>query len=189
MGGCKREELEMSGIEKVERRTVQIDQKTTGIAYLGVAMIRGATISRGYGAWGAVINLVGPGEALEEVPISGLIGLTTPNRAWLVAAAAAMDAIKGRLTGSPPKLFSTSEYLVQNATPVRHVNWHTNGWLKWNGEPVLNADEWKRLHGLRLETSATFHTPSTATEIARCADAKGLAEKALMPAREEGTAV
>jgi ribonuclease HI len=97
----------------------------------------------GPGGWGAVLRF----ETMEK-ELSGGEPLTTNNRMELMAAIAALEALKRPCR---VRLHTDSIYLRDGIT--RWINkWRRNGWLTSDRKPVKNADLWER-----LETAMTPH--------------------------------
>jgi ribonuclease HI len=90
----------------------------------------------GPGGWGAVLRF----ETIEK-ELSGGEPLTTNNRMELMAAIAALEALKRPCR---VRLHTDSIYLRDGIT--RWINkWRRNGWLTSDRKPVKNADLWLRL--------------------------------------------
>ena len=90
----------------------------------------------GPGGWGAVLRF----DAIEK-ELSGGEPLTTNNRMELMAAIAALEALK---RPCQVRLHTDSIYLRDGIT--RWINrWRRNGWLTSDKKPVKNADLWLRL--------------------------------------------
>jgi ribonuclease HI len=90
----------------------------------------------GPGGWGAVLRF----DTIEK-ELSGGEPLTTNNRMELMAAIAALEALKRPCR---VKLHTDSIYLRDGIT--RWINkWRQNGWLTSDRKPVKNADLWLRL--------------------------------------------
>lgn len=90
----------------------------------------------GPGGWGAILR---SGETEKE--LSGAEALTTNNRMELMAAIAALEALKKpcRVT-----LTTDSNYVKDGVTKWIH-GWKKNGWRTSDKKPVKNEDLWKRL--------------------------------------------
>jgi ribonuclease HI len=97
----------------------------------------------GPGGWGAVLRA---GE--NEREIKGGEPLTTNNRMELMAAIAALEALK---RPSKVRLHTDSNYLREGITRWVH-QWKKRGWRTADGKPVKNVDLWQR-----LETAAAPH--------------------------------
>ena len=102
----------------------------------------------GPGGWACVLRC---GEQTRE--LSGSDKETTSNRMELMA------AIEGLRTLKAPcrvRLVSDSQYLKKGISEFL-PRWKSNGWIKSNGEPVLNQDLWDQLdqiaqkHDIRWE--------------------------------------
>jgi ribonuclease HI len=90
----------------------------------------------GPGGWGAILRTRG-----HERELSGAEPNTTNNRMELIAAAAALEALK-----RPCKivLHTDSEY-VRNGITRWHEGWVRRNWRNATGDPVKNIDLWQRL--------------------------------------------
>jgi ribonuclease HI len=90
----------------------------------------------GPGGWGAILRV---GDVEKE--ISGFETLTTNNRMELMAAIAALEALKRPCT---VRLHTDSQYMRDGIT--RHIHaWKKNGWKTADKKPVKNIDLWQRL--------------------------------------------
>jgi ribonuclease HI len=90
----------------------------------------------GPGGWGAVLRA---GE--HEREIKGGEPLTTNNRMELMAAIAALEALK---RPSKVLLHTDSNYLRDGITRWLH-QWKKRGWRTADNKPVKNVDLWQRL--------------------------------------------
>ncbi len=90
----------------------------------------------GPGGWGAVLRWRG-----NERELSGGEKETTNNRMELMAAIAALEALKRPMT---VVLTTDSTYVRDGITKWIH-GWRRNGWKTANKKPVKNADLWQRL--------------------------------------------
>lgn len=90
----------------------------------------------GPGGWGAVLRS-GP----HEREMSGGEPATTNNRMELMAAIAAIEALK---RPSVVRLHTDSSYLKDGITRWLH-GWKRNGWKTADKKPVKNVDLWQRL--------------------------------------------
>ena len=90
----------------------------------------------GPGGWGAILTFNG-----VEKELSGGEELTTNNRMELMAAIAALEALKRPVTVA---LHTDSQYLRQGITGWIH-GWKKNGWKTGDRKPVKNAELWQRL--------------------------------------------
>ena len=100
----------------------------------------------GPGGWGAVLRWNG-----NEKELSGGEVETTNNRMELMAAIAALEALKRPVA---VRLTTDSVYLRDGIT--KWINgWKRNGWKTAAKKPVKNADLWQRLdsarHGHEIE--------------------------------------
>jgi ribonuclease HI len=90
----------------------------------------------GPGGWGVILNYNG-----IEKELSGGEAHTTNNRMELMAAIAALEALKRPCTVA---LHTDSQYLRQGITGWIH-GWKKNGWKTADRKPVKNAELWQRL--------------------------------------------
>jgi ribonuclease HI len=90
----------------------------------------------GPGGWGAILTFGG-----HEKEISGSEPHTTNNRMELMAAIAALEALK---RPCKVELHTDSEYL-QKGISAWIEKWKRNGWRTADRKPVKNADLWRRL--------------------------------------------
>ncbi|HKK30252.1 MAG TPA: ribonuclease HI [Alphaproteobacteria bacterium] len=90
----------------------------------------------GPGGWGAILRYRG-----VEKEFSGGEALTTNNRMELMAAIAALEALK-----RPSKVsVSTDSAYVKNGITQWLPRWKANGWRTADKKPVKNQDLWERL--------------------------------------------
>ncbi len=90
----------------------------------------------GPGGWACILRC---GEQIRE--LSGGVQETTSNRIELMAAIEGLRALKAPCR---VRLVSDSQYLKKGITTYL-PKWRANGWVKSNGEPVLNQDLWDQL--------------------------------------------
>ena len=90
----------------------------------------------GPGGWGAILTFNG-----VEKELSGGEAQTTNNRMELMAAIAALEALKRPVTVA---LHTDSQYLRRGITSWIH-GWKRNGWKTADRKPVKNAELWQRL--------------------------------------------
>jgi ribonuclease HI len=90
----------------------------------------------GPGGWGAILES-GP----HRKELSGGEPQTTNNRRELMAAIAALEALKGP---SRVELWTDSNYLRDGITKWIH-GWRRNGWKTADKKPVKNVELWQRL--------------------------------------------
>jgi ribonuclease HI len=102
----------------------------------------------GPGGWGAVLVWNG-----HERELSGGEPLTTNNRMELMAAIAALEALK---RGEAVDLYTDSQYLRGGITGWIH-GWKKNGWRTSDRKPVKNAELWQRLEEAAKRHDTTWH--------------------------------
>lgn len=90
----------------------------------------------GPGGWGAILEYAG-----HEKELSGAEADTTNNRMELMAAIAALEALK---RPSRVRLVTDSTYVKDGVTKWIH-GWKRNGWKTAAKKPVKNEDLWRRL--------------------------------------------
>ena len=90
----------------------------------------------GPGGWGAILRYKD-----TEKELSGGEPLTTNNRMELMAAIAALEALK---RPSSVRLTTDSVYVRDGISKWLH-NWKRNGWKTAAKKPVKNDDLWRRL--------------------------------------------
>ena len=90
----------------------------------------------GPGGWGAILRY---GETEKE--LSGGEPATTNNRMEMMAAIAALEALK---RPSHVKLHTDSQYVKNGITQWIH-NWKKSGWKTADKKPVKNVELWQRL--------------------------------------------
>lgn len=94
----------------------------------------------GPGGWGAILRF---GDTEKE--LSGGDAATTNNRMELMAAIAALEALKRPSTVT---LTTDSVYVRDGISKWVH-NWKRNGWKTAAKKPVKNDDLWRRLDAAR----------------------------------------
>lgn len=94
----------------------------------------------GRGGWGAILVY-----GTREKEMSGGEALTTNNRMELMAAIAAMEALREPCDIT---LTSDSKYLTDAINKGWLVSWKKNGWVKADKKPVLNVELWERIDKL-----------------------------------------
>jgi ribonuclease HI len=102
----------------------------------------------GPGGWGAILTSGG-----HRKELSGGEALTTNNRMELLAASAALEALKGP---SRVDLHTDSEY-VQKGISEWITGWKRRGWRTAAKTPVKNADLWQRLDAARMRHEVHWH--------------------------------
>jgi ribonuclease HI len=90
----------------------------------------------GPGGWGAVLRYRG-----HERELKGFAEATTNNRMEMMAAIAALEALK---RPSRVRLHTDSQYLRNGITRFIH-NWKARDWKTADKKPVKNIDLWQRL--------------------------------------------
>ena len=102
----------------------------------------------GPGGWGAVLRWRG-----VERELSGAEADTTNNRMELMAAIAALEALK---RPSKVDLTSDSTYLRDGITKWIHA-WRAKGWKTAGKKPVKNQDLWLRLDEVAKRHDIEWH--------------------------------
>ena len=95
----------------------------------------------GPGGWGAILRF-----GSRERELSGGDPATTNNRMELMAAIAALEALKRPCR---VRLFTDSNYVRDGVTKWIH-GWKRNGWRTSDKKPVKNVELWQRLDVARL---------------------------------------
>ena len=90
----------------------------------------------GPGGWGAILRY-----GSIEKELSGGEAATTNNRMELMAAIAAIEAMKST---THVRLHTDSQYVKNGITTWIH-GWKKNGWKTADKKPVKNVDLWQRL--------------------------------------------
>lgn len=101
----------------------------------------------GPGGWGAILHWKG-----HEKELSGAEAETTNNRMELMAAIAALEALKRRST---VRVVTDSTYVRDGVTKWIH-GWKRNGWKTAAKKPVKNEDLWKRLDAIASTHDVTW---------------------------------
>jgi len=102
----------------------------------------------GPGGWGAVLRY-----GATEKELSGGESATTNNRMEMMAAIAALEALK---RASTVDLYTDSTYLRDGVMKWIH-GWKRNGWKTAAKKPVKNVDLWQRLEEARAAHDVTWH--------------------------------
>ncbi len=102
----------------------------------------------GPGGWGAVMRFQG-----AEKELSGGEAATTNNRMELMAAIAALEALK---RPSRVALTTDSTYLRDGITRWIHA-WKRRNWKTADKKPVKNEDLWRRLEAALAPHEVTWH--------------------------------
>jgi ribonuclease HI len=90
----------------------------------------------GPGGWGAILRY-----GAVEKELSGGEPATTNNRMELMAAIAALEAMKNPVN---VRIHTDSQYVKNGITGWIH-GWKKNGWKTADKKPVKNVDLWQRL--------------------------------------------
>ena len=101
----------------------------------------------GPGGWGAILEWNG-----HEKELSGAEAETTNNRMELMAAIAALEALK---RPSKVRLVTDSVYVRDGVTKWIH-GWKKNGWKTAAKKPVKNEDLWRRLDEVASKHRVTW---------------------------------
>ena len=101
----------------------------------------------GPGGWGAILRF---GDVEKE--IFGSETLTTNNRMELMAAIAALEALKRPCV---VRLHTDSQYMRDGITRFIHA-WKKNGWKTADKKPVKNIDLWQRLEAAMAPHEVTW---------------------------------
>jgi len=102
----------------------------------------------GPGGWGAILI---SGSHRKE--LTGGEAATTNNRMELMAAIAALEALKGP---AQVDIHTDSEYVQKGISTWIH-GWKRNGWRTSLKEPVKNADLWQRLDTAQARHEVRWH--------------------------------
>ena len=102
----------------------------------------------GPGGWGAILRYRG-----VEKELSGAEPETTNNRMELMAAIAALEALKEPVEVD---LYTDSEYLKRGITEWL-PGWKARGWKTAAKKPVKNADLWQRLEAAMAPHVVHWH--------------------------------
>ncbi len=144
----------LEGVEEQQIRTKKKDTvtplPTVKDGEIVVYTDGGAINNPGPGGYGAVL-LRGD----HERELYGGYRRTTNNRMELMACIAALSELgtcKEKIT-----LYSDSSYVVNGMTKGWARKWKRNGWVKSDGQPVLNVDLWQDLLQLVEDLNVVFH--------------------------------
>jgi ribonuclease HI len=102
----------------------------------------------GPGGWAALLRFRG-----VERPLSGHEAQTTNNRMELMAAIAALEALK---RPSRVHLTTDSQY-VKQGIETWLPRWQANGWRTADRKPVKNQDLWQRLSAAAARHQISWH--------------------------------
>ena len=133
----------------------------------------------GPGGWGAILVSGG-----HEKELSGGEALTTNNRMELMAAIAALEALK---RPCEVDLHTDSQYLRGGITQWID-GWKRKGWRTASGSAVKNIDLWQRLDAARAPHKVRWHWLRGHSGHAENERADALARAALAPFQKQRTA-
>jgi len=102
----------------------------------------------GPGGWGAILE-----SGAHRKELTGGEALTTNNRMELMAAIAALEALKAP---SAVDLYTDSNYLRDGITSWIK-SWKKNGWRTADRKPVKNAELWERLENAAARHEVRWH--------------------------------
>jgi ribonuclease HI len=102
----------------------------------------------GPGGWGAILE-----SGAHRKELTGGEALTTNNRMELMAAIAALEALKAP---SAVDLYTDSNYLRDGITSWIK-SWKKNGWRTADRKPVKNAELWERLEKAAARHEVRWH--------------------------------
>lgn len=95
----------------------------------------------GPGGWGVLLQAREGDTVVRERTLQGGEALTTNNRMELMAAIAALEALR---RASSVIVVTDSAYVKNGVTGWIH-GWKRNGWRTADGKPVKNVELWQRL--------------------------------------------
>ena len=113
----------------------------------------GCSGNPGPGGWGVVLEARRGEEVVKTRELSGGEAETTNNRMELMAAIAALEALK---RPARVALTTDSTYLRDGITRWVH-DWKRRGWKTAAKKPVKNVDLWQRLEAARAPHEVTWH--------------------------------
>jgi ribonuclease HI len=102
----------------------------------------------GPGGWGAVLRYKG-----KEKTLYGGEDHTTNNRMELMAAIAALEALKG----SREVVLTTDSQYVKKGITEWLMDWTRRGWKTADRKPVKNVDLWQRLDEVVAKHRVKWH--------------------------------
>ena len=108
----------------------------------------------GAGGYGAVLRYVDPQGAAHERELSAGYERTTNNRMELMAAIAALEALRRPCVVD---LHTDSQYVCNAFNKHWIEGWERRGWKTANKQPVKNEDLWRRLIAACGRHSVTWH--------------------------------
>jgi ribonuclease HI len=107
----------------------------------------------GPGGWGAILRLRGGANDGHVKELSGGEAETTNNRMELMAAIAALTALREPVTVD---LYTDSNY-VREGIGGWIEGWKRNGWKTSSKKPVKNVELWQALDEARRRHTVTWH--------------------------------
>jgi ribonuclease HI len=116
--------------------TTQPDDLKSDLKIVDVFTDGACSGNPGPGGWGAILRY-----GAVEKELSGGEAATTNNRMELMAAIAALEAMKNT---THVRLHTDSQYVKNGITTWIH-NWKRSGWKTSDKKPVKNVDLWQRL--------------------------------------------
>lgn len=102
----------------------------------------------GPGGWGALLRF-----GTREKELSGGEAQTTNNRMELMAAIAALEALKRPCA----VVLTTDSQYVKRGVEEWMARWRANGWRTSDRKPVKNQDLWERLSAALVGHRVTWH--------------------------------
>jgi ribonuclease HI len=133
----------------------------------------------GPGGWGAILTFKD-----QEKELKGSEPQTTNNRMELMAAIAALEALKRPCTVD---LYTDSQYVRGGITGWIN-GWKRNGWRTASKQPVRNVDLWQRLDAALKQHQVRWHWVRGHAGHAMNERADELAREAIREMRAEGRA-
>ncbi len=133
----------------------------------------------GPGGWGAVLM-----SGTHRKELSGGEAGTTNNRMELMAAIAALEALK---RPSKVELHTDSQYVKNGITQWIH-GWKRNGWKTADKKPVKNAELWQQLETATKRHEITWHWVKGHAGHEHNERADELAREGPLPARRAASA-
>jgi len=106
----------------------------------------------GPGGWGVVLEARDGAALVRSRELSGCADETTNNRMEMMAAIAALEALK---RPARVRLNTDSTYLKDGSTKWIHA-WKARGWKTANKKPVKNQDLWQRLEAALVPHQVTW---------------------------------
>ena len=131
----------------------------------------------GPGGWGAILV-----SGAHRKELNGGEAVTTNNRMELMAAIAALEALK---RPSNVELWTDSNYLKDGISKWIH-SWKKNGWRTADRKPVKNVELWQRLDAARQTHLITWHWVKGHAGHAENERADELAREGMAPFKGKG---